>query len=64
MRALKRLLNNLDDLDYIYPVFLLRQGEYESISRSLAYRVINKACKAVGVPGKIGTYTLRKTWGY
>ncbi|SEM93743.1 Phage integrase family protein [Mesobacillus persicus] len=34
------------------------------ITRQQAYRIINQAAKEVGVPGKIGTHTLRKTFGY
>lgn len=34
------------------------------ISRQQAYRIINHAAKEVGVSGKIGTHTLRKTFGY
>ncbi|QFT88191.1 site-specific tyrosine recombinase XerC [Bacillus sp. THAF10] len=34
------------------------------ITRQQAYRIINKAAKEIGVPGKIGTHTLRKTFGY
>ncbi|MFC5733711.1 tyrosine-type recombinase/integrase [Cytobacillus gottheilii] len=34
------------------------------ITRQQAYRIINTAAKKVGIPGKIGTHTLRKTFGY
>ncbi|MCA1321208.1 tyrosine-type recombinase/integrase [Bacillus tianshenii] len=34
------------------------------ITRQQAYRIINHAAKEVGVPGKVGTHTLRKTFGY
>ncbi|MDQ0269884.1 tyrosine-type recombinase/integrase [Cytobacillus purgationiresistens] len=34
------------------------------ITRQQAYRIINNAAKKVGVTGKIGTHTLRKTFGY
>lgn len=63
-KALKTLFDSLSDLDLSHPIFISRQGKFERISRYSAYRVIHNACKAVGVPGKIGTHTLRKTWGY
>ncbi|WP_078382195.1 tyrosine-type recombinase/integrase [Sutcliffiella halmapala] len=34
------------------------------ITRQQAYRIINTAAKEVGITGKIGTHTLRKTFGY
>lgn len=34
------------------------------ITRQQAYRIINLAAKEVGIPGNIGTHTLRKTFGY
>ena len=36
----------------------------QPITRQQAYRIINQAAKEVGIPGKIGTHTLRKTFGY
>ena len=34
------------------------------LDRAHAYRILNKAAQAVGVKGRIGTHTLRKTFGY
>jgi len=34
------------------------------ISRQQAYRIINRAAREAGIPGRIGTHTLRKTFGY
>lgn len=34
------------------------------MERTQCYRIINKACKKAGVDYKIGTHTLRKTFGY
>lgn len=34
------------------------------ITRQQAYRIINDAAKLVGIKDKIGTHTLRKTFGY
>lgn len=50
----------LDDGDYL---FRSRKGA-GPISRQQAYRIINEACKTVGVEGEVGTHTLRKTFGY
>lgn len=44
-------------------LFPSRKGS-EAISRQQAYRVINEAAEFAEVPGKIGTHTLRKTFGY
>ena len=35
-----------------------------SISRQQAYQIINDAAQAVGVTVRVGTHTLRKTFGY
>ena len=34
------------------------------ITRIQAYRIINKACVKAGITSRIGTHTLRKTFGY
>ena len=34
------------------------------LDREQAYRILNKAAQAVGVKERIGTHTLRKTFGY
>lgn len=34
------------------------------ITRQQAYRIINQAARDAGIAGKIGTHTLRKTFGY
>ncbi|MEW9502419.1 tyrosine-type recombinase/integrase [Jeotgalibacillus marinus] len=36
----------------------------ESLKRQQAYRVINEAARAVGIKERIGTHTLRRTFGY
>jgi site-specific recombinase XerD len=36
----------------------------QPITRQQAYRIINHAAKEVGIQEKIGTHTLRKTFGY
>ena len=47
-----------------YIIFHLN-NEKDSIGRVQAYRIIQKWCRDVGLTNiKIGTHTLRKTWGY
>ncbi|UAL48456.1 tyrosine-type recombinase/integrase [Sutcliffiella horikoshii] len=51
---------SLEPEDYLFK----SQKCSSPITRQQAYRIINKAAKEVGVPGKVGTHTLRKTFGY
>lgn len=44
------------------PLFLSHK-KYR-LDRSQVYRMLNEACKAVGVCANIGTHTMRKTFGY
>ena len=46
-----------------WSLFRSRKGK-EALKRQQAYRVINEAARAVGINEKIGTHTLRKTFGY
>lgn len=50
----------LSDDDFL---FKSRKND-QPITRQQAYRIINKAAKDVGISGKIGMHTLRKTFGY
>lgn len=45
-------------------IFYLNQKNNHPITRQQAYRIINHAAKEVGIQEKIGTHTLRKTFGY
>lgn len=45
-------------------LFNSRKGDNRPLSRVQAYRIINKAARAVGITDQIGTHTLRKTFGY
>ena len=62
--AYKDLINdyvkNLSKDDWL---FKSRKG-VQAITRIQAYRIINKACRKAGITYKIGTHTLRKTFGY
>lgn len=52
--------HTLKENDYL---FKSKKNELP-ITRQQAYRIINQAGKKVGAKGKIGTHTLRKTFGY
>ncbi|HDR7634705.1 TPA: site-specific integrase [Bacillus mycoides] len=45
------------------PLFRSRKGK-EALKRQQAYRIINEAARAIGIKERIGTHTLRKTFGY
>lgn len=44
------------------PLFLSNHNK--RLDRISAYRIINDACKMVGIKENVGTHTLRKTFGY
>lgn len=44
-------------------LFSSKRGE-KPISRIQAYRIICNACASVGITARVGTHTLRKTFGY
>ncbi|MDD3654917.1 MAG: site-specific integrase [Desulfotomaculaceae bacterium] len=44
--------------------YLFRSKKGGALTRQQAYNIINAAARAVGIREKIGTHTLRKTFGY
>jgi len=46
---------------YLFPS---KKGYNKPISRVQAYRILNKACKLAGLNERIGTHSMRKTFGY
>lgn len=52
--------HDFEDQDYLFK----SKKNKMPITRQQAYRIINKAVKDAGIPGKIGMHTLRKTFGY
>ncbi|CVK21653.1 site-specific integrase [Sporomusa sphaeroides] len=48
------------------PLFISRKKNkgIRALQRDQAYKIINNAARAVGIREKIGTHTLRKTFGY
>lgn len=60
-RELKQYIEGKEEHEYL---FKSREGVNKPISRSTAYKILNKATAAVGLEENIGTHTLRKTFGY
>lgn len=56
-----KFIINMNNEDYL---FQSRNGNNQSLSRSQAYRIINIAARKARIKDKIGTHTLRKTFGY
>ena len=52
--------NELEEGDYLFK----SKKNNEPITRQQAYRIINNVAREVGITEKIGTHTLRKTFGY
>ncbi len=44
------------------PLFVGKK--HKRLHRSQVYRFLNEACRAVGVKSRVGTHTMRKTFGY
>ena len=60
---LKALIDNLiKNRHDNEPLFLTKYNG--RLDRIQAYRIINNVCKTIGLLDKIGTHTLRKTFGY
>lgn len=53
-------LHDFSQCDYLFK----SKKNNNPITRQQAYRIINQVAKEVGINGKIGTHTLRKTFGY
>lgn len=47
------------------PLFPSRKGGgIRPLQRAQAWKLLNAAAKSVGIPDRVGTHTLRKTWAY
>ena len=62
--ALQKLWESLDNPKLSEFIFKSREGANKAITRQQAYNIIVQACESVGVRERVGTHTLRKTWGY
>lgn len=63
-KAIQEYLDNLGDYDPDWYLFRSQKGINRPISREHAYEILNDAAKTVGIKERIGTHTLRKTFGY
>lgn len=66
-KAIKKYMLQLQDPKPSDPVFCSRKtkaGVLQPITRQQAYNIINDAAQYVGITDRIGTHTLRKTFGY
>jgi Site-specific recombinase XerD len=66
--ARKSIALYLDNRTFEYdePLFLSKKQNNgkAALQRDQAYKIINHAAKSIGIKEKIGTHTLRKTFGY
>jgi len=63
-RALEEFLQSRKSIDPRDYFFASRKGENQPVSRVQAWQLLNRAARAIGITGNIGTHTLRKTFGY
>ncbi|CAA7600852.1 Phage integrase family [Acididesulfobacillus acetoxydans] len=61
--AAKALKEYLPGIPTMTPLFPSRKGSLP-ITRQQAYHILNEAAQMVGIKERIGTHTLRKTFGY
>ncbi|HWQ88881.1 MAG TPA: site-specific integrase [Desulfitobacteriaceae bacterium] len=59
-KALKEYLDTKKPGQALFPS---RKGD-KPITRQQAYRILNDAARSIGITEKIGTHSLRKTFGY
>lgn len=63
-KAITEYLNTRENYKISEPLFISRKG-VNALQRQQAYKIINNAARAVGITDiKIGTHTMRKTFGY
>lgn len=62
-KAIELFIKDHPGIDHEEYLFKSREGN-KAITRQRAYQIINEAARSVGIQDKIGTHTLRKTFGY
>ena len=63
-RQIADYIKDRPDTEYLFSSRKKDDGESQPITRQQAYRIIQGACRAVDIIDKIGTHTLRKSFGY
>lgn len=63
-KAVQEYLQSLGNYDLDWFLFKSQKGKNRPISRQQAYTILNEAARVVGIKERIGTHTLRKTFGY
>ena len=66
-KALLDYIHSIEDFGPDDPLFFSRKTEYghrRPISRQHAHYILSEAAEYVGIMDKVGTHTLRKTFGY
>lgn len=58
---IKRYVEHKDEDDHL---FYSKRNRSAAIDRTMAYRILNEAAEATGLETRIGTHTLRKTFGF
>ncbi|SFV03812.1 site-specific integrase [Alicyclobacillus macrosporangiidus] len=61
-KAIQEYLASRDIGSEDEPLFMSRKGG--ALQRQQAWRILNRAARMVGIKERIGTHTLRKTFGY
>lgn len=63
-KAIQEYLESLSNHDPNWYLFKSQKGQNKAIDRGQAYLILNNAAQMVGIKERVGTHTLRKTFGY
>ncbi len=61
--AIEHYLSKIGTFEYEDYLFKSKRSD-KPLDRVQSWNLINKWCRDVGLVGKFGTHTLRKTWGF